>query len=58
METVDGDMFGLLSTHLCPGWEEYYVGRRKLSQAERGAVERALDNAVRLADTCAPYLLD
>ena len=58
VETVDGDMFGLLSTHLCPGWEEYYVGRRKLSQAERGAVERALDNAVRLADTCAPYLLD
>jgi hypothetical protein len=58
VETVDGEMFGLLSTHLCPGWDEYHIGRRKLSQQERGAVERALDNAVQLVDTCAPYLLD
>jgi len=58
VEYVDGDMFGLLSTHLCPGWDEYHIGRRKLSQRERSALEAVMQKAVPLVDACAPYLIE
>ena len=58
IEYVDGDMFGLLSTHLCPGWDEYYIGRRKLSPRERSGVEAVMQKAVPLVDACVPYLIE
>lgn len=58
VEEMDGEMFGLLSTHLDPGGEYSYLGRRKLSQRERSAVEAAMKQAVQLVDSHMGYLLD
>lgn len=58
VEEMDGDMFGLLSTHLDHGGEYSYLGRRKLSQHERKAVEAAMKRAVQLVDSHTGYLLD
>ncbi|WP_256080927.1 hypothetical protein [Massilia sp. YIM B04103] len=58
VEEIDGDMFGLLSTHIDPGGEYCYLGRRKFSKHEETAVRKAIDQAAQLVDTYKKYLID
>ncbi|AKU21438.1 hypothetical protein ACZ75_08065 [Massilia sp. NR 4-1] len=58
VEEIDGDMFGLLSTHIDPGGEYSYLGRRKFSKNEEVAVRKAIEQAAQLSDTYKKYLVD
>lgn len=58
VEEVEGEFFGLLSTHYDPGGEDCYLGRRKFSKRESSAVKAALKQAVSLVDKYEDYLLD
>ncbi|MYM27435.1 hypothetical protein GTP58_03775 [Duganella sp. CY15W] len=58
VEEVNGEIFGLFSSHFDPGGEYCFIGRRKLSEHEAVAVEAAMKQAVQLADSHNEYLLD
>jgi len=58
VQSINGEMFALLSTNSGPGGDYCFAGRRRFSAHERGIVEAALKDTVRLTDSCQPYLRD
>lgn len=56
LDVQGAEVFGLFQAYLCPGGDEFDIGRKRLHGAELEAVRSALQVATLLTDTSADYL--
>ncbi|UXY51185.1 hypothetical protein [Pseudomonas tohonis] len=56
LDVQGAEVFGLFQAYLCPGGDDFYIGRKRLQGAELEAVRSALQVATLLTDTSADYL--
>ncbi|WP_165681724.1 hypothetical protein [Metapseudomonas otitidis] len=56
LDVQGAEVFGLFQAYLCPGGDDFCIGRKRLQGAELEAVRSALQVATLLTDTSADYL--